>query len=375
MKIRVEISCLAKEQPSGVANYTKQLTEALNKEKDVKIFGSYFNFLNRQPNNNIPKNIKIEKNTFFPLRIYSKMNSHNFNIPFDLFKPSVDLTIFPNFATWKTCNSKLKATVIHDLTFLYFPDLIEEKNLAHLNRVVPYSIKNADFIIAVSNSVKNEIVKEYKYDPDRIIVTPIPPDEKYLKINNNEIHDKYKIPTKKFIFFIGNLEPRKDLPTLVEAYCKLPKPIKNEYSLIIAGGNGWKTEKSKQTISKAQLKGEKVKHVGFIDSKDSGAFYQKASLFVMTSLYEGFGMPILEAMACNCPVLASDIPVLRETGSYAVHYAKTSDPEDFSKKIEYILNDKNIQNKMIKDGKKRLTEISWDKNVKNIIKISNHLIK
>lgn len=374
MKIRVEISSLATNSPSGVGNYTKLLTEALDNNPRTEVLGSYFNFLNRQSTPNIKLKKRLEKNSLLPLRVYAKLQSYGIAPPFDTFLSGVDLTIFPNFATWPTVKSRLCACVVHDLTYLYFPELTEEKNLAHLRRVIPCSIRQADFIITVSEAVKSELVKEFSLDPDKCIVTNIPPDSTFFKKNGREIHKKYGIPTKKFILFIGTLEPRKDLPTLIAAYQKLPKKIKDEYSLVMAGGNGWKTEKSREAIKSAQKDGEKVIHVGYINKIDSPAFYQKASLLVVPSVYEGFGMPILEAMASNTPVVASDIPVLRETGDDAAIYANMGDPSDFCKKITTVLSDQNLVKDLNKKASARLKKMSWDKNAENIINYANKLL-
>lgn len=372
MKIRIEISSLAVKSPSGVGNYTKLLTEALAANHNT--VGSYFNFLNRQVEPKI--NIKSkEKNKLFPLRIYAKLQSYNIAPPFDLFKKRVDLTIFPNFATWPTIKSKINACVVHDLTFLYYPEAVEEKNLAHLKRVVPRSIKKADFIITVSNAIKAEIVKEFKIKPENIVVTPIPPTNKNFQENNYEIHKRYNIPTEKFIFFIGNLEPRKDLPTLIEAYRKLPEAIKREYSLVIAGGNGWKTEKSEASLKAAKEANENIIAIGPIDHSITPAFYQKATMLVMPSLYEGFGMPILEAMVNHCPVIASDIPVLRETGSDAAIYAKQGNVDDFCSKITYLIKHPEFRVELNKKAAVRLSKVSWEQNAQNIIDHTNKLLK
>jgi alpha-1,3-rhamnosyl/mannosyltransferase len=373
MKIRVEISSLATKNLSGVANYTRLLTEALDNTADTDIRATYFNFLNRQPTPRLSLKKPLEKNSLVPLRVYAKLQSYGLAPPFDIFLPGVDLTIFPNFATWPSVRSKYRATVIHDLTYLYFPEVVEAKNLAHLRRVVPRSIKKADFIITVSEAVKSELVKEFNLPPEKCVVTTIPPDASYYQINTNEIHKKHGIPTEKFIFFIGNLEPRKNLPTLIEAYRKLSTTTKKEYSLVIAGGNGWKTEKSLQSLAKAQEAGENIVRVGFIDTKDAAAFYQKASLFVMPSIYEGFGMPILEAMASNCPVIVSDIPVLREAAGDAALFAKAENSDSFSQNIQKLLNDKTLQQDLIKKGKKQLNNFSWDKNIKSILDQVNNL--
>ena len=371
MKIRVEVSSLASKNLSGVANYTKLLTESLDKQADVDAV--YFDFLGRQPKPKLSIRTTPHKNSFIPLRIYAKMQSYNIAWPFDIFKSPVDLTILPNFATWPCAKSKLRACVVHDLSYMYYPETVEEKNLAHLHRVVPRSIKKADFIITVSETVKSEIAKEFSINPNNIIATPIPPDEKYFQKNNNEIINKYKIPTAKFIFFIGNLEPRKDLPTLINAYRKLPKEIKAQYSLVIAGGSGWRTTKSREALESAKLAGENVVHVGFVDALDASAFFQQASLFVMPSLYEGFGMPILEAIASRCPVLASDIPVLKEAGQDAAIYAKVRDIDDFSNQIHNLLTNDKLRSELIAKGKARLKLISWANNCNLIIEKTQEL--
>ena len=367
LKIRIEVSSLASKSISGVGNYTKMLAEALDGNTEIETRASYFNFLDRQPEPQLSLKRRLEKNSLIPLRVYAKLQSYGFAPPFDFFLPKVGLTIFPNFATWPTVRSKYRATVVHDLTYIYYPEVVEQKNLAHLRRVVPRSIRKADFIITISETVKAELIKEFSVPPEKFIITTIPPDATYFQKNINEIHKKYGIPTQKFIYFIGNLEPRKDLPTLIEAYRKLPVAIKKDYSLILAGGNGWKTEKSRQSLAEAQEAGENVVHVGFVDSKDAAAFYQRASLFVMPSIYEGFCMPILESMASGCPVIASDIPVLRETAGEAALFAKVGDSDSFSKTIQQLLYNAPLQQELINKGKQQLDHFSWGKNVEAII--------
>lgn len=362
-KVRIEISSLASQHTSGVANYTRRLTEAIAEQAETR--GSYFNFLGRQPQPVIRDTVVREECQFFPLRIYAKLDSFGFAWPFDLFKPRVDLTIHPNFATWRTCKSKRVATVVHDLTYLYYPELVEEKNLAHLRRVTPRSIKNADYIITVSEAVKQELIKEFHLDPTRCIVTTIPPAQDFFKKSTKEVHKKYGIPTKKYILFVGNLEPRKNLKTLLAAYLLLPKSLREEYSLIIGGGKGWKFEETAEKIQQVVDAGENVRRIGFVDQADLPSLMQHAALFVMPSRYEGFGMPILESFASDTPVVAADIPVLREAGGDAALYADPDSPEDFAKKIIETLS--RMYNPKI--GQRHLNNFSWTKNAKKITRL------
>lgn len=376
MKVRVEISSLATQHQSGVASYTRLLTEALANTTDSTVRGHYFNFLKRQqqPQLDNPKIVR-EQNPLFPLRVYAKLQSFNIAPPFDLFSPSVDLTIFPNFATWPTSKSRLTATVIHDLTYLYYPELVEEKNLAHLRRVVPRSIKKADTIITVSESVKAELVKEFDLTPEKCIVTPIPPSDifnkKIGKSKLDSVRAKYKIGSKKYLFFIGNFEPRKNLKTLIQAYSQLPESMRGEYRLILAGGKGWKSEDTQQALDDAISNGVDIQHIGYVDDDDRPALYQAASLFVMPSLYEGFGIPILEAMLSNCPVVAADIPVLRETGGKAALYADPASPTSFANVIKKALEAYPYSSKTMTDNADRF---SWDKNIEVITQRTNELL-
>lgn len=369
MKIRIELSSLASQHRSGVAQYTRLLSEAMALNENITLFGHYFNFLNRQPKPVLSTSqIKTEENKLIPLRVYAKLQSFNYAPAFDTFLSKVDLTIFPNFATWPTIKSKYSATVIHDLTYLYYPEVVEEKNLAHLRRVVPRSIKKANFIITVSESVKNELVKEFDIDPSNCLVTPIPPDESFFQIASLESIDrvkkKYNLnPKKKYLYFIGNLEPRKNLKTLIEAYKLLPQEIKNDYSLILAGGKGWKTESTQKTLDDAIQQGNDIKHIGFIDQEDSPVLFQGAALFIMPSLYEGFGMPILEAMASGTPVVASDIPVLREVGGTYAKYTAPTSAQSFKQAILESLS----QPPQTRDElQKNVLRYSWGKNVEQI---------
>lgn len=193
MKIRIEISALATHQRSGVANYTALLAEALTTQPDTTVRGSYFSFLNRQPEPKLDSAVAREKCTLFPLRVYAKLNSYGLAWPFDLLRPSVDITIHPNFARWPTMRSRCVMTVVHDLTYLYYPEVVETKNLAHLRRVVPRAVKHSDFIITVSQSVKSEIVKEFGVDEHKIIVTEIPPAPEFSIKSDREVHERYHI--------------------------------------------------------------------------------------------------------------------------------------------------------------------------------------
>lgn len=356
LRVRLESSVADFQHKSGVPQYTSSLLRALESNNDVHL-ESFHPF----------------GHNLLLYRIYTKINSYAVSLPADIFSSPVDLTIFPNFATWPTVRSKLRAAVVHDLTYVYHPEVVEAKNLAHLRRVVPRSIKQADFIITVSESVKAELIKEFNLDPERCVVTPIPPAAEFYQKSDNDIHKKYKIPTEKYIYFIGTLEPRKNLSTLLKAYLQLPDAIRKEYSLILGGSKGWKNEALQESLRKAEESGENVRHIGFVDQADSPALYQKADVFVMPSLYEGFGIPILESMASGTPVVASNIPVLREVGGDAAIYASPDSVSDFRDKILAALKFTTSPEWRAR-AKENAARFSWEDNTDKIIATTNSLL-
>lgn len=375
MNIRVEASSSVGEKVSGIGYYTIRLTNALAGVTGDTVRASYFNFFNRHAKPILNTNVISEPHALLPLRIYAKLQSHKLALPFDIFMKPVNVTIFPNYTKWPTVRSKFTITAVHDLTYVHYPELIEKNNLPHLHRVVPRSIKKSDLILTVSESTKSELVKLFGINPSRIIVTTVPPDDQFLTRNDNEIHKKYSIPTKKYIFFISNIEPRKNLPLLIKAYSGLPKSITSDYSLVISGGMGWKSEESLDAIKTAQDNNLKVVYTGYIDEQDKSALYQNASLFVMPSIYEGFGMPILEAIASKVPVVATDIPVLRESGGKGALYFKPNDANSLATTIKTSLTDQNIRKKLISDGQRHLKSFSWEENAHKIIDAVKQLQK
>lgn len=375
MKIRIEVNSLATTKVSGIGYYTQRIAEAIAQQKNTEVSAFSFNFLKRQPTPLLSSSIYQEKNVICPLRIYAKLQSHSTALPFDLFLKRVDLTIFPNYAAWPSVKSRFTATTIHDLTFIHYPELVETNNLAHLGRVVAKSIKSSDFIITVSEAIKKEILDTYDLKSNEVIVTATPPDESFYKKNHNEIHKKYAIPTKKYLFFISTIEPRKNLPLLIKAYSKLSPKLQNEYSLVISGGMGWKSEESRQAISDAQSIGLNVVHTGYVDEKDKSALYQQASLHILPSFYEGFGMSILESAASETPIVATDIPVFREVGGNGVEYFTSNNSDSLVRSITKVLSSSTYQKELVNNASAQLKTFSWQKSAELIINTVKELEK
>jgi len=362
MDIRIESSSASGLRPTGVGYYTKRLIESLELQVNVSIRKSQFDFLGRQ--------LQGEKNierVNFPQKIYAKLDYFGVAPPFDLTLPSVDVTIFPNYALWSTIRTKKRIVTVHDLSFLYFPEVVESKNLTYLRKVVPRSVEKADLVLTVSDTIKGELVDKFSLSPDKIHVTPIPPSEDYYLPSDRRVRDIYGIPTKEYILFASTVEPRKNLQVVLDAYSLLPAEIQQKYSLVVAGGMGWKSDAIKAKLETMQQEYPHIITTGYYDQQDAAALFQQASVFVMPSLYEGFGMPLLEAMAGETPTIASDIPVFREVCGDASLFFNPENPNDLASTITRCLTDKKLSDGLIVKGTKNLKRYSWESVAKNLL--------
>lgn len=297
-------------------------------------------------------------------RLYRKLDSFGLALPCDIFFHRTDAVFFPaNFSNWRTVKSGVAAVAIHDLTHIHFPEYVDKKNLQHLNRVVPRALRTADILVTVSDAVRQEIINIYHPKKSlSTLVTPIPPDDNifYKKPLQPSVNKQYGIPTTKYILFVGTIEPRKNIINLIKAYLALPNAVQAEYSLVLAGGKGWNDEEIHAVISANKTKN--IKAIGHFKTQDATALVQHAATLVIPSFYEGFGMPILEAMACDTPVIASDIPVHRETGGNAALYINPEDPKELRDKLLDILTSKTTVASLSIKSAAHLKEFSWKKN-------------
>ena len=205
------------------------------------------------------------------------------------------------------------------------------------------------------------------YFPDltaNIIVTPIPPVPVDTTVNTAfSVNLTTKgIKPKQYILFVSTLEPRKNVQNLVKAYAQLPPEIRNEYALVLVGGKGWKDEEIQQEIATQQAAGMNVIPTGYVTDQEKAALYANASCYVLPSHYEGFGMTPLEAMQWDIPVALSDIPVFREVAEDAAVYFDKDDPENIAATIASLIQDTDLQQKLISAGHRVLTRDTWTNN-------------
>lgn len=261
-------------------------------------------------------------------------------------------------------SKKIITTVtIHDLAFKYFPDHFRRVDLLKINLFTDWAVKYSDRIIAISNSTKADILKFYPNIPeDKIKVIYHGFDEDNFSGLGNPVKDEKIIKNfgidKDYILYTGAIQPRKNLNDLIDAFAILKKKNIN-LRLVLAGERAWLSDGIMKKINGSHY-AEDILVLGKVKFKELGALYRNAKVFVYPSLYEGFGIPILEAMASKVPVIVANNSSLPEVAGSAALYFDAKNPNDLAEKIESIASDNDMAQELVSKGLERIKKFSWE---------------
>lgn len=269
-------------------------------------------------------------------------------------------------------------TIVHDISFNFFPQFIKFSDLFFLKILIPRSLKRADKIIGVSQFTRNEIIGYYKINPEKVEwIHNAVSDNFFREILPEEleaVQKKYGLP-EKFILYLGTMQPRKNLPFLIEAYAKTKTKLP-EIKLVLAGKRGGRNfdEKIGETVKKHSLEKD-IFFPGFIDETDKPVVFKLARVFCFPSLYEGFGIPILEAMALGVPVVASDIPPHEEITGDSVLLFDRQNLDDLAQKLHDICTQDNLRKNLIIQGEAQAEKFSWEETARKILEIYGNVCR
>lgn len=350
---------------TGIAYYIERTISHLAAQypDEIELIGFYYNFLGRRPTTNMPSapNISYHEVKFIPSKLIYQLRRWYIEYPLEfLVGKRVDFAFFANFLSYPSLFHTPNAPVIHDLTYIDLPQYVSAKLRSDLTRFVPVAIRRSSFIVSVSDFTKQRIHDFYHEPLDTIITTPIPPapSVQYTAVECKDTLVKLGI-TKPYIVTLGTIEPRKNVINLIEAYKQMSKKQRDVYSLVIAGRIGWYSEDTETAIKEAARNGYDVIHLGYVSDTDREILYQSATLFVSASHYEGFGMPVLEAMNYGIPCVISDIPVYREVAGDNARYFNQESPASIAKEISVLLADTSEMNRLRLASKKQVATYSW----------------
>lgn len=298
-----------------------------------------------------------------------------FRVPYKLvFGNESDLTIFFNYEIPANVGCKT-AVYICDVNYKVYPETVHPRVLKWLEKNLEKYCNRADWIITISEFSKQEIVKYLHISQEKIIVIPCGVDTNiyncnYSKDEVNLILKKYNI-SREYILYLGTLEPRKNITVLVDAYKKLYDANHDAPSLVIAGKKGWMYKEIFEKVKEYNLE-RKVLFTGYVPQMDAPKLMAGATLFCFPSLYEGFGMPPLEAMACGTPVIVSDAGSLPEVVADAGVIVKEGDVDELYKEMRRIIENPKFRDMCIARCKNRAKHFTWE-NAAN--ELEKHLVK
>ncbi len=225
---------------------------------------------------------------------------------------------------------------------------------------------NSKKIITISQSSKNDIIKFYKVPENKVRVVHL--GLKEIKMDSSVKSIEEFGVKGKFILFVGTLQPRKNIIRLIQAYSLLPQTLKDSHQLVIIGKKGWLYDEILATPQKYGVE-DRTLFLDYITDVDLPSFYKKAAIYVLPSLYEGFGLPILEAMRYGCPVLTSNVSSLPEAGGDAAIYFDPENTEDIEEKMEKVLTDHDLRIKMKEKGLSHYKKFTWDKAAHEVLNV------
>jgi glycosyltransferase involved in cell wall biosynthesis len=273
---------------------------------------------------------------------------------------------------WKRCPVVL---TVHDLIGMLFPQNLPPISRFYWSKWLPFSVRFADQIIADSEHTQRDIVRLLKIDPARLTVIPLAAGLQYQPIEQADtlqsVRRKHHLPDR-FILFVSTLEPRKGIDTLLEAFARLT-PAQPDVKLVITGKRGWYTEPLFAQLDRLQL-APRVQLTDYVPAEDLPALYNCADVLAFPSRYEGFGLTVLEAMACGTPVVCSNSSSLPEVAGDAALRVSPDDAPSLAQALQRVLTDATLRQQMKARGLQQAARFSWSRTAQETLAVYERVI-
>ena len=365
MKIALELQPCSN-QMSGIGHYTFQLSKRLFEMDAEHVCGNYFNLCMRGPKlSDLGLSGKVNYNIALQYGVYRRIWD-KFPIPYRMMFPRADITHFFNFIVPPGVSGKVIDTIF-DLTYLRYPETMDARNLGRLKGGMQDSLDRSDRIVTDSEFVKGEIVRELGFDAHRIdVIYPAAVEDAVVDLPSEYLVEKWNL-TGPYILYLGTIEPRKNINRLIQAYERMHSELEQPPKLVLAGGKGWKSEETYR-LAESLLPG-KIVFTGYISAAEKKLLYQNAALFTFPSLYEGFGMPVLEAMRYGKPVVCSNVSSLPEVAGDCARLVTPTDVDDIATGLLEVYTDPARAEQLSLRGKAQAERFSWDRSAEKLMQV------
>jgi len=360
-------------ETKGIGRYTQEIVDHI---LDIDNTNDYVIFLSKDSFDNFKITKSNVKKVLADVRWYTI--KEQIVMPRLIKQEGLDLMHFPHFNVPLYCPVDFIVT-IHDLILTKFPTTRAStlspiiywfKNLAY-RAVIFSAVRRAKKIIAVSQYTKEDIINKFGVDKEKVVVTLLGLTETFFQPqkNNREVLKKYNI-RRPFVLYVGNAYPHKNLELLIRVFSKLSERQK-DIQLVMVGKTDYFYKRLKEYAKNYNSDGRKIIFTDFVADEDLSFLYRQALIYVFPSLYEGFGLPPLEAMSQGCPVLSSNESCLPEILGEAADYFNPKDENEMLGKIEDLMADDIKRERLINKGKVRIQNYSWSRCAKETLVLYN----
>lgn len=290
-------------------------------------------------------------------------------IPVEVVTGPLEVFYSPDFALPPTVGSTRTLLTVHDLSFMHHPGAFVPSLQRYLERVVPRSIYRADLVLADSAHTRADLTTLFDVSPEDVKVIYPGVDSRFQPEpepgERDRLRERYGIGDEPYVLSVGTLQPRKNYVRLIEGFIQFQAEMGPTARLLIAGGRGWLYD---NILAEAQ-RHESVRLLGFVEDKDLPALYRGASLFAFTSLYEGFGLPVLEAMACGTPVVCSNTSSLPEVAGDSALLVDPHSPDELTEAMIRAFGEEGLQEEMADRGLAQAARFTWERSARQLLDV------
>jgi glycosyltransferase involved in cell wall biosynthesis len=367
----------AYEQGGGIGRYVRELVTALSSidvTNQYSLFVSGISSIDSLPH--FPSNYDWAPTAITPKWLARIWHRAHIPLPVEIFTGRVNLFHATDFVLPPTLPHVASLLTVHDLSFVRVPNSASPSLKEYLDRIVPDSVRRSTYVLADSLATKNDLIDLYSAPSSKISVLLSGVDSRFFDPVSSFVlmttRSKYGIDKISYIFAVGTVQPRKNYSRLIQSLAQL-RSQGIDVHLVIAGGKGWLESPIYKAVSDSKMQ-EFVHFIGFVDDKDLPALYRSAVCVAFPSLYEGFGLPILEGMACGVPVLTSNVSSLPEVAGDSAIMVDPYDLDAITDGLQRLILDSDLRNTLIQKGLVRARQFTWEKSAQQLLGIYQNLL-
>jgi glycosyltransferase involved in cell wall biosynthesis len=367
----------AYEQGGGIGRYVRELVAALSEQDHETKYRLFVAGASSKPLPTLPgANFQWALSRISPEWFARIWHRAGIPIPVERWVGPVQLYHATDFVLPPTNRKTKTVLTVHDLSFARAPDAASPSLRKYLDRVVPRSVDRADHVLADSQATKDDLVALYDVRSEKVEVLLSGVNPRFQPVKDPDtlsaVRQKYKIGNVPYILAVGTVQPRKNYERLIEALAALPKDS-SDVHLVIVGGRGWLQGPIYSAVERLGL-ADRVHFTGFAEDEDLPALYSAARCTAFPSLYEGFGLPILESMACGTPVLTANVSSLIEVAGDAALMVDPYSVDEITGTLGRLLTDEGLHVKFVQKGYEQIKLFTWERAARQLREAYNRLI-